>query len=167
MAGRGPRRRNIRGHAPKDPARLKISSILSSSLPAIGLDIRLREYTLKKTWTECVGMAISKRAMPIRLIGSTLWCAVSSAPWMTELNFHKQSIIEKLNDALGEGAIADIIFRMGKVTQPQEEPAPEQKPFRGLTEDEKRFIAKTAEGVKDDKLRELIKRVIEKSKTIE
>jgi len=153
----------MRGKAPKEPSRLKISSILSSSLPSIRLDIRLLEYTLKKTWTECVGAAISKRSMPIRLIGTTLWCVVSSAPWMAELNFHKQSIIEKLNDALGEGSVTEIIFRPGKVTERKEPGPPEQALFRVLTEDEKRFIAEVAKPVKDEKLQELIKRVIEKS----
>lgn len=167
MTGRGAKRRPMRAKAPKDPSRLKIDSILSSSLTAIGLDIRLREYTLKKTWDECVGRAVSKRSMPIRLIGSTLWCAVSSAPWMTELSFHKQSIIEKLNERLGKGAVKEIIFRPGKVAEQHDPPPAEEKPPHVLTEDERRFIDATAEPVKDEKLKELIKRVIEKSMSVE
>jgi len=155
----------MRGNAPKDPARLKISSILSSSLPAIGLDVRLKEYTIKKTWTECVGMAISKRAMPIRLIGTTLWCSVSSAPWMTELSFHKQSIIEKLNEALGAGSITDIVYRPGRVVERRSPERLAKKPFRTLTEDELRFIDAAVEPVKDEKLKELIMRVIGKAKS--
>ncbi|GMR05348.1 MAG: DUF721 domain-containing protein [Thermodesulfobacteriota bacterium] len=167
MRGRGARRRPMRAKAPKDPSRLKIDSILSSSLTAIGLDIRLREYTLKKTWADCVGKAVAKRSAPIRLIGSTLWCAVSSAPWMTELNFHKQSIIEKLNDRLGKGSVTEIIFRPGKVAEPHEPPPVEVKPPRLLTDDERRFIAATAEPVKDETLKKLIKRLMEKSMSMD
>lgn len=166
MTGRGARRRPMRGMAPKDPSRLKIGSIITSSLPAIGLDVRLREYTLKKTWAECVGKAVARRSMPIRLIGTTLWCVVSSAPWMTELSFHKQSIIEKLNNKLADGSVTEIIFRPGKVAA-AEEPAPAvDSPPHVLTTEERRFIEAAAEPVKDEKLKELIKRVIEKSMSI-
>ncbi|MDP2690511.1 MAG: DUF721 domain-containing protein [Deltaproteobacteria bacterium] len=161
-AARGRSRGNI---SPDDARRVRIDSILSSSFASLGLDARLREYTLKKTWAECVGKSVSRKASPARLIGKTLYCAVTTPPWMVELNFHKQSIIKKLNERLGAGAVTEIIFRLGDVPAQIPEPHVEAREPRALTEAERRFIEETAEGIKDERLKDLIKRVMEKAKS--
>ncbi|MFQ5736130.1 MAG: DUF721 domain-containing protein [Thermodesulfobacteriota bacterium] len=166
MAGRGRKSRPWRRPAPKDPSKLRVDSILTSSFSSLKLDARLKEYKLKKAWTSCVGRSVAKKAAPVSLIGTTLFCAVTSSPWMAELNFHKARIIKKLNEALGEGTVKELVFRPGEVAQePDPGPPAEKKPPRPLTEAEKRHIEETAEPVTDPALKDLIKRVMEKVKS--
>ncbi len=146
-----------------DPKSLQISSVLSSSFASLGIAAKIKEHHIKKAWTGCVGEKISKRAKPSKLIGKTLYCSVSSSPWMTELNYQKSVIISKINKELGENAVSEIILRIGPVESEARRPAP-KKPARELTPEEKKFIEKIAEVIKDDALKALVKRVMQKAK---
>lgn len=141
----------------------KIDSVLTS-FSNLGIPARIREYTVKKIWAVCVGPAISKKTSPTRLIGQTLYCSAASAAWLTELNYQKKDIIDKINAAVGEEAVAQIIFRIGKV-EPTEEKVITAGPSRQLTDEEKKFIDETAKPVSDEELKALIKRALVKSKT--
>lgn len=162
MTGRGPGGRR-RGQSKKDPA-LKVDSILAASFPNLGIAAKLKEYKLLKAWKECVGPNIAKRAAPLRLMGGTLYCAVSSSPWMTELNYQKREIIERLNRTLGESAVKEIILRVGEVVQEGALPPPLPSIKRALTGDEIKKIEEATKGIKDKKLQDILKRVMEKAK---
>ena len=163
MTGRGPGGRR-KGQSKKDPA-LKVDSILAASFPNLGIAAKLKEYKLLKAWKECVGPNIAKRAAPTRLIGGTLYCAVSSSPWMTELNYQKREIIERLNRTLGESVVKEIILKVGQVVQmgpPAPPPLPSIK--RELTGDEMEKIEEATKGIKDKKLQDILKRIMEKAR---
>lgn len=147
-----------------DPASFQISSILGSSFATLGLKAKLREYGVKKAWAACVGENISKRTSPERLIGQTLFCNVLNSTWMAELSYHKKSILDKLNAALGDGAVTEVVFKIGPVSPLKKRLANRTYEKRELTPDENSFIEETAAVVKDKKLKELIKRVMKKSK---
>lgn len=140
-----------------------ISTVLNAALPNLNLGAKLKEYKLKKLWPECVGKAIAKRACPERLIGTALFCSVESSPWMTELNYQKTVIAEKINALLGPGTITEIVFRAGQVKGPKATKAAAPPP-RPITPDEESFIQKTTEGIKDEKLKRLVSRVMRKGK---
>ncbi|MBI4949211.1 MAG: DUF721 domain-containing protein [Deltaproteobacteria bacterium] len=162
MTGRGPGGRR-KGQSKKDPA-LKVDSILAASFPNLGIAAKLKEYKLLKAWKECVGPNIAKRSIPTRLIGGTLYCAVSSSPWMTELNYQKREIIERLNRTLGESVVKEIILRVGEVVQVGP-PAPLPPSIkRELTGEEMKEIEETTKGIKDKKLQDILKRIMEKAK---
>lgn len=161
-AKNGKARRAKRG-AETDARSLKLDSILTSAFAHLGLASKLREYTVRKVWADCVGATIARRALPKRLIGSTLYCSVSSSPWMTELTYQKAAIIEKLNRLLNCTAVTEIVFRIGTVAEAKETRKDEVK-HRVLSEEEKAFIDRTASRIKDEHLKGLIKKVMEKSK---
>ncbi len=140
-----------------------VSSILSSSFASLGINAKLKEHKVKKIWAECVGESISKRSKPAKLIGATLYCAVSSSPWMNELNYQKNEIMTRLNEKLGEKAVSSIVFKVGPVTSPSPAAAP-PKPPRALTNEELDFIDKSAGIIKDGSLKALVKRVMKKAK---
>ncbi len=140
-----------------------VSSILSDSFASLGINAKLKEHKVKKLWAECVGDNISQRSKPVKLIGTTLYCAVSSSPWMNELNFQKSEIMTRLNEKLGEGTISAIVFKVGPVNGPSLAAAP-PKPPRTLTKEELDFIEKSAGRIKDGSLKALVKRVMEKAK---
>ncbi|MBI5344985.1 MAG: DUF721 domain-containing protein [Deltaproteobacteria bacterium] len=130
-----------------------------------GIDAKLKEYTLRKLWREAVGETIARKAHPLRLIGKTLYCAVSSSAWMTELNYQKGALMEKLNEKLGKASISVIIFKYGQVSYREE--GRERAPLkaREMTEDERDFIEKTVRPVKDESIRAVIRRAMEKAKS--
>ncbi len=163
MMGRGPGGRR-KDSSRKDPV-LKVDSILSSSFPNLGIAAKLKEYKLIKAWKECVGQNIARRSVPLKLIGGTLHCAVSSSPWMTELNYQKREIIERLNRTLGESVVKEIILKVGQVVQ-MGPPAPPVLPSikRELTGEEMKKIEEATKGISDEGLKDLLKRVMEKAK---
>jgi predicted nucleic acid-binding Zn ribbon protein len=63
-----------------------------------------------RVWEGAVGAQIARRAQPIRLRGKTLLVAVSSAPWMQELQLLKRTILTELNARLATPLIGDLFF---------------------------------------------------------
>ena len=147
----------------KYPAR--VDSIIGASLTFPGIGAKIREYKIKKAWADVVGPAISKRAAPDRLIGRTLYCNVSTAPWMTELNYQKRSIIEKLNSRVAPVAVTEIIFKHGHVPEPVREPERAERRIKALSADDLRFIEEIVAPIKDPELRAAVKRAIVTAKS--
>ena len=89
-----------------------------------------------RVWSDAVGAAIARRAEPVRLRGRTLMVAVSSAPWMQELNLLKRGIVTALNARLPRPLIDDIhlVLTEGRTaeiaTRPTRPPAPCPAPPR-------------------------------------
>lgn len=139
-----------------------VGSILSGSFASLGIAHKIKEYSIKKIWAECVGAGIAAKTAPTSLIGDVIHCAVSSSPWMTEMNYHKAEIMEKINARLGSGTVTGIVFKIGPIkTLRVKEPLRATK--RELTPQARQFIEETTEGVKDKDLKTLIARAMAKS----
>lgn len=137
-----------------------IKNLLAASLPSIGIPARLKEYSILKSWSVCVGESIAKKCSPERLVEGVLHCSVVSAPWITELTYQKKDIAARVNRELGEPLVKDIIFRLGPVTQP---PLPLKKRVthaREVSGVELAEIERTASVIKDEELRETVKRAM-------
>jgi len=63
-----------------------------------------------RVWEDAVGPQIARRAQPVRLRGRTLMVAVSSAPWMQELQLLKRTVLAELNARLDGLLVADLHF---------------------------------------------------------
>ncbi len=132
---------------------------MTAALPNIALGPRLMEYRIKRQWPAMVGRAVAARTEPTRLIKDTLYCVVNSSAWMTELNYQKPLIINKINDYLGKEAVKAVVFRPGVVTR-RTPPSKKNPPARGTLETG--FIEETASKIGDESLRGLVKRVMKK-----
>lgn len=66
-------------------------------------------------WGSAVGDDIAKNARPEAFKGKLLLVHVSSSTWMHQLQFLKQDIIKKVNDALGNVLVEEIKFKVGPV----------------------------------------------------
>ncbi|MBI5234320.1 MAG: DUF721 domain-containing protein [Deltaproteobacteria bacterium] len=139
-----------------------IAEVLERSFENLNLKARLKEYSIKKIWPEVVGKIISKKAHVQRLIKGTLYVDVSSQPWTTELMYQKASIIAKINNALGNASVQDIVFRPGQPVEAEEEEKV-AVPKRQLSEQELSSIEKTVQDIACPSLRDSIKRAMEKS----
>lgn len=156
-------RKGYKGRKYDQVAPPRVNSILGASFASLGIAAKIKEHNLKKAWAECVGENISRRTAPEKLIGSLLYCSVASSPWMTELVYQKKTIIDKLNEKLGSLTVTDIVFKIGLIQPPPSRPEP-KKPARALTCEDKTFIEKTVSGIKDESLKEAIKKAMEKAK---
>jgi predicted nucleic acid-binding Zn ribbon protein len=105
-------RRTIRGGWP-----VKIGEILGPSLGNLGPRV-WTEARLRKAWVEAVGEQVSNHAQVRRLRGNVLEVSVTSDAWATELTYLAASVIERLNAALGDGTVAELIVQRRRAKRP-------------------------------------------------
>ena len=67
-------------------------------------------------WDSTVGDAISKNAKPAAFKGRILLVYVTSSTWVHQLQFLKEEMIVRLNDALGKSLIDDLKFKIGPIS---------------------------------------------------
>jgi len=67
-------------------------------------------------WAGAVGEVIARNTKPEAFKGRMLLVHVNSPPWMHQLQFLKKDIIKKINSALGNDLVNDIIFKIGPVS---------------------------------------------------
>lgn len=90
-----------------------LGGVLKEALKASHIDVDLELYGLWEHWAEAVGPVIEKNARPAAIKGRLLLVNVSSAPWIQQLQYLKEELIQKLNQALGRDAVGDIRFKIG------------------------------------------------------
>ena len=66
-------------------------------------------------WDSVVGEVISKNTKPAAFKGRILLVFVTSSTWVHQLQFLKEEMIAKLNEALGKSLIDDLKFKIGPV----------------------------------------------------
>ena len=66
-------------------------------------------------WDSIVGEVISKNAKPAAFKGRILLVYVTSSTWVHQLQFLKEEMIARLNEALGKALIDDLKFKIGPV----------------------------------------------------
>ncbi len=66
-------------------------------------------------WDQAVGDRISQIAQPGAFKGNQLWVHVAHSGLIQELQFSKQSLISKINQAFGKKIIHDIKFKVGQI----------------------------------------------------
>jgi len=92
--------------APKE-----FGSAVAQVLERLGLGQQLKQYEVLERWGEIVGDQIAAVTTAERIDGGRLYVHVSRSTWRNELVFLKAGIIDKINKAVDEGIVNDIIFR--------------------------------------------------------
>ena len=88
-----------------------IATAIASVLRTLGLGTKLRQYEVIDLWASVVGEQIAAVTSAERIEDGKLFVRVRLAPWRNELQFLKSTLIAKLNAAMGEPIVTDIIFR--------------------------------------------------------
>ena len=90
-----------------------IGSILNDVLKTYRRESDGEMIQVWQVWDNIVGDAISENAKPAAFKGRILLIHVTSSTWVHQLQFLKEEMIVKLNEALGKSLIDDLKFKIG------------------------------------------------------
>ena len=116
-------------------------------------------------WPECVGGGIAANAWPARLArDGSLHVSTSSSAWAFELTQLGSSVLERLQERLGDAAPASLRFAPG----PLPEAGPEsveasERIVPKVSEVDRAEAARIAAGIENQDLREAVARAAEAS----
>ncbi len=71
----------------------------------------IQAMQIEEVWEHIMGKTVAKYTDKIQIIGSTLFVTSSVAPLKNELLYQKEKIIERVNEALGEKVIKDVVVK--------------------------------------------------------
>lgn len=94
-----------------------LKDIISGLLKDTSLPFNPADAVIWAVWEDAVGKAIACRARPLWIKNGCLRVNVSDSIWLQELEYFKETIIEKLNGKLGRNAVQRIDFRFGHLTE--------------------------------------------------
>jgi len=66
---------------------------------------------ITEVWEEIMGKTIARYTDKIEIHGNTLYIQTSVAPLKQELLYKKEKILERVNEALGEKLIKQVVIR--------------------------------------------------------
>jgi hypothetical protein len=66
---------------------------------------------IEEIWEKLMGKTISKYTDSIKIIHQTLFITTNVAPLKNELLFQKDNIIKRVNEALGENVIKEVVIK--------------------------------------------------------
>lgn len=76
---------------------------------------RLKGYMqamqIEEIWEKLMGRTISRYTDKISIHGNTLYITTSVAPLKQELIYQKEKIKQRVNEALGEKVISEVVVR--------------------------------------------------------
>ena len=120
---------------------------------------------LVSRWEELVGPAIARNAWPARVgRDGTLHVNASSSAWAFELTQLRESILERLRNALGAAAPKALRFAPGPLPEPDSpDPATVAPPPPVPSVEQRAQAAAAAAAIEDPELRELVARAAAQS----
>lgn len=92
-------------------AEISISDAIRDFLKTSKLKTGIQAIQIEEAWENIMGKTIAKYTDKIEIINSTLFISSSVAPLKNELMYQKTKIMERVNEALGERIIKEIVIR--------------------------------------------------------
>ncbi|MEI6652472.1 MAG: DUF721 domain-containing protein [Chlorobiaceae bacterium] len=89
----------------------KLSALVGDLYHTLGMEEAYQQYKTLQIWNTVVGEAIAEATLLERFAGGQLFIRVKNPAWRMELNFRKKEILAKLNTALDNVLVQEIIFR--------------------------------------------------------
>jgi predicted nucleic acid-binding Zn ribbon protein len=90
------------------------SAVLPRVLADLRMDRRRAEAEVVKVWNNLLDPTIAAHAQPTGLRKGTLFVAVDSSVWLSEIvRYRRKEILDRLQHSFGREFIARISFRVG------------------------------------------------------
>jgi len=71
----------------------------------------IQALQIEEVWELIMGKTIARYTDKIQIHGSTLYINTSVAPLRQELLYQKEKIIQRVNEALGERVIREVVIK--------------------------------------------------------
>lgn len=89
---------------------LPIGDMIRRFLREEGLESPLNEYRLIQAWETVLGRAIARYTGQMYIKNQTLYVHLTSPALRQNLQMSRQSLVKRLNEAVGAQVIVDIVF---------------------------------------------------------
>jgi len=90
---------------------VSIGDALKEFLKKSKLKNGVQAMQVKEAWEKIMGKTIANYTDKIEVINTTLFISTNIAPLKNELIYQKTKIIERVNEALGEKVIKEVVIR--------------------------------------------------------
>jgi hypothetical protein len=90
---------------------ISLGDALKEFLKQSKLKSGIQALQVQDAWEKIMGKTISKYTDKIEIVNSTLFISSSVAPLKNELLYQKEKIIERVNEALGEKIIKEVVIK--------------------------------------------------------
>ena len=90
---------------------ISLGDALKEFLKQSKLKNGIQALQVQDAWEKIMGKTIAKYTDKIEIINSTLFISSKVAPLKNELLYQKEKIIERVNDALGEVIIKEVVIK--------------------------------------------------------
>lgn len=90
---------------------LKMGDALKQFLTKSNLKNGIRKVQIESVWEDIMGKTIARYTDKIQIIQNTLFIYTSVAPLKQELQFQKSKIIERVNEAMQEKVIQEVVIQ--------------------------------------------------------
>ncbi|MCX7816031.1 MAG: DUF721 domain-containing protein [Syntrophales bacterium] len=92
-----------------------IGEILSTIIKKRKMPLYVEQRELRVIWDTVVGPSIAAHTSPSHVKKGVLYVHVSSSAWLHQLQFLKNEIVEKLNEAYPHGKIQSMHLSLGEI----------------------------------------------------
>ena len=92
-------------------AELSLQEAMQQFLKQSRLKTGIQAVQIEEVWEKIMGVTISKYTDSIKIIGQTLFITTAVAPLKNELLYQKDIIITRVNEALGENVIKEVVIK--------------------------------------------------------
>lgn len=92
-------------------AEISIGDAIKAFLKKSRLKTGIQALQIEQIWETMMGKTIAKYTDKIQIINHTLFIHTNVGPLRQELMYQKEKIIERVNEALGENVIKEVVIK--------------------------------------------------------
>ena len=145
-----------------------IRSVLENTLKSLEIDVPLKSYSILGAWNEIVGATVAAHSQPRSIRNRILFIDVTHSTWMQQLQFLKPTLLEKVNNFLGEPLIQDIRFKLGRILPSTPSPSKTDPWLQDdLGEETLKRIEELIQKIEDGEIRKALQDVLMKGARLE
>jgi len=72
---------------------------------------KVHALRITEVWVQLMGKTIAQYTNEIKIVGHTLYISTTIAPLKQELMYQRALIIQRVNEALGENVIEEVVIQ--------------------------------------------------------
>ncbi len=92
-------------------AEISLQDAIQQFLQKSRLKSGIQALRIEDVWEEVMGKTVAKYTDKIQIINHTLYIHSTVAPLKNELRYQKDKIIERVNEALGEKVVKEVVVK--------------------------------------------------------